>query len=126
MHLKSLLLPGIAALVVAALALTLGQQSATTSGATSSAAVVSKAGHVTIAISNYAYLPASLTVKAGARVTWTNHDQTAHTATASGAKAFDSGTIKPGAHATVIFHKGGSYPYICQFHAFMHGTVVVK
>ncbi len=124
MHLKSLLLPGIAALVVAALALTLGQQSATTSGAKSSAAVVSKAGHVTIAIRNYAYLPASLTVKAGARVTWTNHDQTAHTATATQG-ALDTGTINAGKSSTIDFKHPGTYMYHCAFHAFMTAAIKV-
>jgi plastocyanin len=81
-------------------------------------------GHVTVAISNYKFAPAKLTVKSGTRVTFSNHDMTAHTATAN--SGFDSGTIKPGASATVKFSKPGTYPYICQFHAFMHGTVVVQ
>jgi plastocyanin len=96
------------------------------SSATSPASQPGKAvsGHVTVAISNYKFAPAKLTVKVGTRVTFSNHDMTAHTATASG--GFDSGTIKPGASATVNFSKPGTYPYICQFHAFMHGTVVVQ
>jgi plastocyanin len=44
----------------------------------------------------------------------------------SGASGFDSGTIKPGARATVTFRQAGTYAHICQFHAFMHGTVVIK
>jgi plastocyanin len=96
------------------------------SAASSSAAPVS--GHVTVPISGYAFHPAKLVVAPGTKVTFANHDQTAHTATAtgSGASGFDSGTIKPGASATVTFRKAGTYTYICQFHAFMHGTVVVK
>jgi plastocyanin len=81
-------------------------------------------GHVTVVIRNFKYAPAKLTVKSGTRVTFSNHDMTAHTATAN--SGFDSGTIKPGASATVKFGKLGTYPYICQFHAFMHGTVVVQ
>lgn len=100
--------------------------SPSSSSSGSSAAAAPASGHVTVAISGYKFAPATLVVTRGTKVTFANHDQTAHTATASGAQAFDSGTIKPGAHATVIFHKAGTYPYICQFHAFMHGTVVVK
>lgn len=100
--------------------------SPSSSSSRSSAAAAPAGGHVTVAISGYKFAPATLVVTRGTKVTFANHDQTAHTATASGAQAFDSGTIKPGAHATVIFHKAGTYPYICQFHAFMHGTVVVK
>jgi plastocyanin len=83
---------------------------------------------VTVPISGYAFHPVKLVVAPGTKVTFANHDQTAHTATAtgSGAGGFDSGTIKPGASATVTFRKAGTYAYICQFHAFMHGTVVVK
>ena len=103
--------------------------SASTSSSSSAATPAGKSrpvtsGHVTVAISNYKFAPVKLTVKPGTRVTFSNHDMTAHTATASG--GFDSGTIKPGASATVKFSKPGTYPYICQFHAFMHGTVVVQ
>lgn len=83
---------------------------------------------MTVAIAGYKFKPVRLVVAPGTKVTFANHDQTAHTATAggSGASGFDSGTIKPGARATVTFRKGGTYAYVCQFHAFMHGTVVVK
>ena len=58
-------------------------------------------------------------------MTFTNHDQTPHTAT-SNAPGFDTGTVNPGASATVNLKKPGTYTYICQFHAYMHGTIVVK
>lgn len=98
------------------------------SSATAPSSATAASGHVTVAVSGYAFHPAKLVVAPGTKVTFANHDQTAHTATAtgSGASGFDSGTIKPGSSATVTFHKAGTYAYICQFHAFMHGTVVVK
>ena len=100
----------------------------TSSGSAASSSAAPVSGHVTVPISGYAFHPAKLVVAPGTKVTFANHDQTAHTATAtgSGASGFDSGTIKPGASATVTFRKAGTYTYICQFHAFMHGTVVVK
>lgn len=82
-------------------------------------------GAANVSISNYAYQPPSITVAPGTKVTFANHDKTAHTATQQGS-GFDSGTIKPGAHTTVTFTKPGTYTYYCQFHAFMHGTIVVK
>jgi plastocyanin len=97
---------------------------ASSSASSSSTAPARQSGHAAVVISNYKFGPAKLTVKRGTRVTFSNHDMTAHTATANG--GFDSGTIKPGARATVKFAKPGTYPYICQFHAFMHGTVVVQ
>jgi plastocyanin len=79
---------------------------------------------VTVAITNYAFTPAHLTVKAGTKVTWTNHDATAHTATADHG-GFGTGTIDPHHSATVRLAKPGTYPYHCIFHAFMTGTVTV-
>ncbi len=38
-------------------------------------------GPAAVLISNYAYHPASITVAPGTKITFTNHDQTAHTAT---------------------------------------------
>lgn len=100
--------------------------SASSSSSAAAPAASVKSGRVAVAISSYAYHPAKLVIKPGTKVTFTNHDQTAHTATASGSgRGFDSGTIKPGASATVTFSKPGTYAYICQFHAFMHGTIVV-
>jgi plastocyanin len=78
-----------------------------------------------VTISNYTYQPVKLTVARGTKVTFTNHDQTAHTAT-SAKTGFDSGTINPGKSATIIVSKPGTYTYYCQFHAFMHGTITVR
>jgi plastocyanin len=89
------------------------------------ASAVIKSGHVAVQITNFAFSPAQITVKAGTHVTWTNHDQTAHTATANN-NSFDTGTIAPKASKTVDFKKPGTYKYHCAFHAFMTGTVVVK
>lgn len=82
-------------------------------------------GHTAVQISNYAFIPARITVKAGTRITWTNHDKTAHTATANN-HSFDTGTIAPKASKTVDFKRPGVYRYHCVFHAFMTATVVVK
>ncbi len=55
---------------------------------------------------------------------WTNNDDQAHTATSAG--NFDAGAIQPGASFTVAFDTAGSFTYICSFHPFMTGTVVVS
>jgi plastocyanin len=96
-----------------------------TTTASSAAAAGPAAKAARVQISNYAFHPGAITVAAGARVTFTNHDQTAHTATQSGG-AFDTGTIAPGASKTVVLKRPGTYTYYCQFHAFMRATVVVK
>jgi plastocyanin len=79
-----------------------------------------------VPIANFAYHPATVTVAVGTRITFVNHDQTAHTATSSASpRAFDSGTLGPGQSKTITLSKPGTYSYYCQFHPFMHGTVIV-
>jgi plastocyanin len=86
---------------------------------------VARSGHVRVLIGNYAFTPATMVVSAGTKVTFTNHDQTAHTAT-SAKPGFDSGTIAPGKSRTVTLSRPGRYAYVCQFHPFMHGVVIVR
>lgn len=124
MRLRLLLLPVIAATIVAVLALVLRNQP-TSSVRASATPVSSQAHQVTIPISNYAFVPKSLTVKVGTRVTWTNHDSTAHTATADGG-TFDTGTVGPMASRTIDFKRPGTYTYHCAFHAFMTATITVN
>jgi plastocyanin len=121
---RSLLLPGVTAIVVAVLALTLRTQAATAPPA-STGATVSQARHVRVAIRNYDFAPKSLTVRVGTRVTWTNDDATAHTATADHG-GFDTGTVAPKASRTVDFKHPGTFTYHCVFHAFMTATVTVR
>lgn len=82
----------------------------------------------TIVIKNFMFRPASLTVAPGATVTVHNADSVAHTLTAKAdPKLFGTGHIGPGQTMTIRApSKAGSYPYICQIHQFMAGTLVVK
>ncbi len=80
---------------------------------------------VEVTIKSYAYHPAALTVASGTRITFVNQDPTAHTATAIGSQKLDTGTLNSGQRATVTVTAPGTYSYICQFHAFMRGTVTV-
>jgi plastocyanin len=126
MRLRSLLLPTVAALVVAALALILRNQPASTSStAATGASSPARTGHVTVAIVNYAFAPKTLTVRVGTRVSWTNHDATAHTATADNG-SFDTGDVNPNSTRTIEFKHPGTFPYHCAFHAFMTATLIVK
>jgi plastocyanin len=84
-----------------------------------------RSGVAHLTISGYAYQPPRITVRPGTKITFANRDETAHTATSTNT-GFDTGTIKPGRSATVTVTKPGTYAYYCQFHAFMHGTIVVR
>lgn len=84
------------------------------------------------------FTPDSVTVVIGVNntVTWTNNDNagagTSHTVTpknqpAGGAwPAAGSGNISPGQSYSFTFTAPGTYDYLCSYHSWMAGTVVVK
>jgi plastocyanin len=78
-----------------------------------------------VTIKDYAFTPPTLTVPAGATVTWTNDDAVPHTATASDG-TFDSGNLSPGQSFSFTFPTPGTHPYVCQYHAGMQGSIVVQ
>ena len=79
-----------------------------------------------VTISNFAFKPATLTVKRGTRVTVTNRDSAAHTATADDGHSFDTGNLDTGASTTITVTRPGTYAYRCTIHPFMHGKLIVK
>lgn len=76
-------------------------------------------------ITNFAFTPATLTVKVGDTVTWTNKDEEPHTVVANDG-SFHSPGLDANATYSFTFTKAGSFDYICSIHPFMHGTVVVS
>jgi amicyanin len=75
-------------------------------------------------ITNFAFVPATLTVPVGATVTWTNHDGEPHRI-AAGDGSFHSPGLDTNATYSSTFPTAGTFDYICSIHPFMHGTVVV-
>ena len=120
---RSLILPLLAAVAVGVLAFVLADHGTASSGSGASTPVVA-AKAVTVKISNFEFAPPNLTIKVGTRVTWTNLDGTAHTATAD-AGSFDTGTLNQGQSMTIQFNKPGTFTYHCSFHAFMMATIKV-
>ena len=98
-----------------------GPPAGSTASATASAAPV--AGNA-VSIDNFAFVPATLTVRVGSTVTWTNHDEEPHTVAASDGSFHSPGM---GAQATYshTFPTAGRFDYVCSIHPFMHATVVV-
>ncbi len=80
---------------------------------------------VTVAIGNFTFGPNSITVPAGATVTWVNKDDTPHTVTANDG-AFRSRTLDTDEQFSFTFAKPGEYLYFCSIHPMMTGKVVVK
>jgi len=127
---RTLVRSGVVALALGGLAVGASACSSTSSASSpahsaGSAASV-PASKMTVTIQNFAFHPASFTVKPGATITVTNKDSVTHTFTADSG-AFNTGDISPGQTKTVTAPtKPGSYPYRCLIHQFMTGTLVVK
>jgi plastocyanin len=85
-----------------------------------------QSGTANVTIQGFAFHPASLTVKTGTKVTFTNEDSTIHNATSGPESTFSSGSLNKGQSFTFTFTKPGTYTYTCTIHPFMKGTVTVK
>ena len=81
----------------------------------------------TILITNSSYSPASLTVRTGTTVTWTNNDDLEHdVAPDEPSDEFRrSALLRKGGTYSVTFDTPGTYTYHCTPHPFMKGTIVV-
>ncbi len=74
--------------------------------------------------------PATITVKTGTTVVWTNTDSASHTVTSGNPTAgpsgtFDSSLIKPGNTFQYKFETAGTTEYYCTVHPWMTGKVTV-
>jgi amicyanin len=77
-----------------------------------------------VTISDFAFHPASVTVKPGSTVNWTEEDADVHNVKFSGG-GVTSPVLRKGETFSHTFNAAGVYPYICSIHPYMHGTVVV-
>lgn len=77
-----------------------------------------------VEIVEFTYGPDPVTVQTGGKVIWVNRDAAPHTATADDG-SFDTGTIDRGKLGSETFKEAGTYPYFCEIHPTMHGTVEV-
>jgi plastocyanin len=82
-----------------------------------------------VAIMNYGFYPASLTVTKGTTVTWMNMDLVQHTVTAGTEQAptnlFDSHELNHMQSFSYTFSTPGTYTYYCDVHPNMIGVVIV-
>ncbi len=78
-----------------------------------------------VAIEQFKFAPAALTVPVGTTVTWTNKDGTLHTVTST-TKAFGSEGLDQGGTFSYTFTAPGTYAYICKLHPHMTGTITVQ
>ena len=85
-------------------------------------------GTVAVDIPEIAFEPASLTVKKGTTVKWTNSDDLPHTVTKDSGPGpdFDSGNIEPDGTFEQTLNAKGKINYVCTIHPGQEGSVTVK
>jgi predicted secreted protein with PEFG-CTERM motif len=80
---------------------------------------------------NECFIPDTVTIDVGGEVTWTNDDSAAHTVTSGDIEGgpdgkFNSDLFLAGKKFSHKFEEAGEFPYFCQVHPWMKGTVVVQ
>lgn len=79
-----------------------------------------------VVVRNFSFSPATITVTAGSTVTWVNCETNgiSHTST-SDTGVWGSSLIDPNTTFERVFDQAGSFPYHCEPHPFMTGTITV-
>ncbi len=81
--------------------------------------------NASVQISNFAFSPEVIKVKAGTTINWINADNTAHTVTGNDG-TWDSGRVKENGTYSHKFDKAGTFEYHCSYHSSMNGSVIVS
>ena len=82
-------------------------------------------GEVDVAIADFAFDPAAITATVGQTVTFTNNDSAPHTATLDDGSC-TTPNIDSGAADGLTFNAAGTYPFHCNVHPNMKGTITVS
>ena len=85
-------------------------------------------GQAVVFIRDFAFLPDTIRIAPGTRVTWVNCESDAvepHTSTAVSG-LWDTGPIEPGSSREHTFTAVGTSGYFCQPHPSMTGAIVVE
>lgn len=77
-----------------------------------------------VEIINHTFAPASVTIKQGGVVKWTNDDTDPHSIISDNGP-FQGPTLRQTDSFTFTFDKPGTYTYHCGIHPSMHGVVIV-
>ncbi len=77
-----------------------------------------------VIINNFAFDPATITIKVGQTVTWTNQDTPAHTVVADD-NSWKSPDISTGSSFSHTFTTAGTFSYHCSIHPKMKAVVIV-
>lgn len=88
-------------------------------------AAAESAESIQIEAKDFMFTPATLTVSAGAQVTWVNKDDEPHTVV-SDTGMFRSGGMDTNESFSFRFDKPGTYHFTCSIHPRMVGTIIVR
>ncbi len=80
---------------------------------------------VDVSIVSFSFSPQSIAIFNGTTVRWTNQDAVPHTST-SDSDIWDSGNLAQFDTWSYTFDSVGTFPYHCEVHPSMLGTVVVN
>ncbi len=105
------------------------QASNTTSNTTAAETAAEKAKTYNVTINNFAFSPQTLTIKKEDTVVWTNLETVPHIVISygaiSGATKLKSQKLSQGQAYTYVFNETGEFPYRCDIHTAMKGTIIV-
>ena len=79
-----------------------------------------------VAIDDFAFAPATLTLAPGTRVTWTTRDDDPHIVQTNDRTTFKSPPLDTGDSFSRVFDRPGRYDYFCTLHPHMTGAVIVQ
>jgi len=78
-----------------------------------------------VSVGDNFYLPGTVEISVGDKITWRNDGAAPHTATADNG-SFDTGTFQPGQSRSKSFNTAGTIPYYCTIHGqAQSGTIKV-
>lgn len=115
--------PGTIIMITVVLTACASQNNAPAAAATSLPAI--SGNEVKVTISGFAFDPATVTIKVGETVTWTNQDAVVHTVAADD-NSWNSENLGNGASYSHTFDSAGTFTYRCGVHPSMKGTVIVQ
>jgi plastocyanin len=86
---------------------------------------------VSVSMINNVYAPPTITITAGTTVTWVNNEDpngtdVTHDVIDGDGTSWSSDYIDPGQSFSHEYDTPGTYPYFCDLHQNMSGTVVVQ
>jgi plastocyanin len=76
-----------------------------------------------VSITAFTFEPAEMTISTGESITWVNTDGVPHTST--GSTRLWGGVLTTDESFTYTFDAAGTYPYFCEIHPAMVGTITV-